>query len=73
MLTLQEKFGDKKAMYDILGKFVQSVPSNGGGGGSGGKVGSQPQPANKNVGGGGGGSLVCTWDPARTGGSIQLT
>jgi len=68
---LQEKFGDKKAMYEVLGKFVQSVPNMGGGGG-GGKVGSQPV-SNKNVGGGGNGPLICTWDPARTGGSIQLT
>lgn len=62
-------------MWDLLGKFVQSASSvGGGGGGSGNKVVSLP--SNKNiVGGGGGGSNPSnvSWDPARSGGSIQLT
>ena len=59
-------------MWDVLGKFVQTASSVGGGG-SGGKVASLP--SNKNIGGGGGGSNPTNmgWDPARSGGSIQLT
>ena len=50
----------------MIGKFVVLAPSN--------KVVQQPA-SNKNVGGGGGGGspLNVSWDPARTGGSIQLT
>ena len=66
---MQEKFGDKKAMYELLGKFITVAPNNS----SPPKVQNQP---NKSVApnvGGGGNILNIAWDPARTGGSIQLT
>ena len=70
VLKMQEKFGDKKAMYELLGKYFQNMPVSNvvkadNKGGSNRNIG--------NVGNVGGGSISVAWDPARTGGSIQLT
>ena len=64
VLRIVERFGDKKAMYELLGKVVSSpisqvVTDNGG--------------KDRSVSIGANGSPVIAWDSSKTGGSIQLS
>ena len=69
VLKIVERIGDKKALYELLGKFTASSVSQGGNGTvqttGGGKDRSVSVNAN--------GTPVIAWDPTKTGGSIQLT
>jgi len=64
---LQEKFGDKKAVYEVLGRFIAS------------SLVQAPIPhkvqSTGNIGGYGGlnSAVALAWDPVKSGGGIALT
>jgi hypothetical protein len=63
LLELKEKFGDKKAMFQVLTKYVPQGPS------SPHKVQSTGSLGNS----GGGSAIQMIWDSTKSSGSIQLT
>jgi len=64
VLKIVERIGDKKALYELLGKFGASSANQQG------QVGVKDRAVST---AGGGSSSNLAWDPTKTGGSIQLT
>lgn len=67
MSELQEKFSDKKAVYEALGKFIANAKSS--------PIVPHKVQSTGNIGGLGGlnTSIQLAWDPSKTGGGIALT
>jgi hypothetical protein len=65
VLLLEERFGDKKAMYEVLGKFITSYKAPD----SPALNLSKPRSLTSNN----SGPMALTWDSSRIGGSIQLS